>query len=404
MADACTATVVDDPASLAAAIDAGAERISVRGAITGLPPLRLKPGQSLAGEKNGASLSFNTDGVVLSRDNRLERLELFSPPSKRAIMVAVDAASCGTMILCDLACHGLVQLVFSEHAGDVALRIARLEVTMADATQCLPRPTGNGVEVQQGALTIWNRSPATTVVTIDAQGIVIGSAEAPVGGTGLFVAGQGDAGGGKVCLHRFHTGSVHSDSRLPEGTTHIVAGGMFFFNGVEGDVLTHGDIITHGPNAVPVDTWGTLGLWRIEGNARSHGPSAVGFVNAGQLGRCEITGVLETFGDGARGCCIYGPTGSFSADSIRTHGRAAAGVQVVASLERLELGTGIFTQGDAGEGLMKGQMVRTPAHGVEVEAGGALGVLDCASISVTGSEAEPIHAQGMVRQVARPRF
>jgi hypothetical protein len=103
--------------------------------------------------------------------------------------------------------------------------------------------------------------------------------------------------------------------------------------------------------------------------------------------------VIETFGDGARGCCIYGPTGTITARAIITHGAAAAGLQVVDRLDAITLSEGIFTTGGPGMGLMKGQMIETPAHGVEIEAGGRLDLLDCARISVAGSGAVSIHAE-----------
>lgn len=394
---------VRDGAALVAAVASGAMRIEVHGTIKGLPPLLLHPGQTLCGHDSGAILVFEGDGIVLAGDNSLDRLTLKSPADNRAIRVDDKASACGQIALRDLTCEGLVQLILFDQAGDVDFLLSRISVAQADATGQLPRPFGNGVEVQQGALTLWNRSATGTVVTVDAEGLAIGHADAPVGGTGLFVAGHGDADAGKLLLRRFITDSVYSDSRLAAGTTQTVAGGIFFLGGVEGrDVLTRGEIVTHGANAVPVDSWGKLGCWRIEGDARSHGPSAVGFVNAGQLDRCEIMGMLETHGDGARGCCIYGPTGQFVAGSIRTHGRAAAGVQVVDRLDRLEVHDGIFTQGDAGEGLMKGKMIQTPAHGVEIEQGGWLGELDCATIAVTGSEAKAIHVEGVLERIIRP--
>ncbi|WP_374597968.1 hypothetical protein [Sphingosinicella sp.] len=393
-----------DVVAFLAALASGAPVIKVSGRVEGLPSFSLQPGQVIVGDGDTAGLAFAADGIVLTANNTISGLALLCPAECCALRIAADAA-CGRIALADLHCEGIVHLVFTAANGDTVLYLRNLFVSDADASACLPRPFGNGVEVQQGALTIWNRSETDTTIAVDARGLRIGDAGKPVRGTGLFVAGQGETGRGKVVLERFETGDVHSDSGLPEGTTQTVSGGIFFLFGVEGDeVGTIGDVSTRGANAVPIDTWARLGLWTVDGNVRSFGPSAVGFVNAGDLGTCKITGTLETFGDGARACCIYGPTGSFVADTIRTHGRAATGVQVVNRLERLQVRSGLFTAGDAGEGLVKGRMVATPAHGVEVEAGGYLGELDSGVIEATGRDALAVHVEGTLGAIVRPRL
>jgi hypothetical protein len=391
-------------AAFLAAVASGAPIIRVSGRLEGLPSFTLQPGQVVEGDGDAAVLAFAEDGIVLGGNNTITGLAILCLPYRFAIRIDSTSAS-GRIALADLRCEGVVHLVFTAVNGNTSLHLRNLVVSDADASACLPRPFGNGVEVQQGALTIWNRSETDTTITVNARGLRIGDTEKPVRGTGLFVAGQGEAGRGKVALERFETGNVHSDSGLPEGTTQTVSGGIFFLFGVEGDeVSTIGDVSTRGANAVPIDTWARLGLWTVDGNARSFGSSAVGFVNAGELGACDITGTLETFGDGARACCIYGLTGSFAADTIRTHGRAATGVQVVNRLERLRVGSGIFTRGDAGEGLVKGRMVAGPSHGVEVEAGGHLGELDSARIEVTGRDAVPVLVEGTLGAIVRPRL
>lgn len=394
---------VNSAVGLENAIRAGTLRIEIAGQIGGLPPLALAPAQTLAGVNNEACLSFLGDGLLLAGDNRLDGLHIACLPDATALAIAPDSGPCGRIEIRQCRCDGVVQLVLTDTAADAELIIDGLAISNADATQRLPRPQGNGVEVQQGALTIWNQSATATTLGVTANNIVIGSIEQPVRGTGLFVAGNETGTGGRVVLRQFSTGAVSSDSALPEGTTGTVAGGIFFLVGVYGETVeTLGDITTMGANAVPVDNWGELARWRVDGNARSYGPSAVGMVNAGRLDRCEIAGAIETFGDGARGCCIYGPTGSIEAAAIRTHGKAASGLQVVNRLDSIRLSEGIFTDGAPGEGLMKGQMMSTPAHGVEVESGGWLGELDVGTICVTGTKAAPIHAaDGAIARILR---
>lgn len=395
--------VATDADTLVNAIQSKTQRIAVKGEIRGLPALALSSGQTLAGLDDSAILAFANDGLTLAGDNRIENLALRSPADSRAILLSDAAPLSGQIAIERVRCIGVIDLTMQTLLRDAQIKLAEVTILSADATARLPRPYGNGVEVQQGALTIWNRSSTPAVLTVDASGINIGTPDAPVLGAGIFVAGSD--GGGTVRLARFETGAVHSDSALPEGTTSTVSGAIFFLHGVSGDeVWTHGDVTTHGANAVPIDNWGMLDRWTVRGDARSYGPSAVGFVNAGTLAFLTIEGVLETFGDGARGCCVYQPMGCFAAQAIRTHGSAAVGVQIEARLERLHLSDGLATYGDAGEGLVKGTMVRTPAHGIEVGHNTALGELDCAAITVNGADAVPIDGRDRIERIVGPDY
>lgn len=394
-------SAVTSAAGLIAALASGAREIVVGAALAGLPPLRLEPGQALVGASPGTRLGFAGRGLALAGDNRLENLAIACPPTARAIHLDAPPHGAGRFQVRSCQVQGLVHFLFEEMAGDVELELVDLAITAAEANALLPRPTGNGVEVLQGALTIWNRAPQAARLYLTGQGITIGTRESPVRGTGLFIAGGAP---GSVALRRLETGPVHSDSGLPEGTTGTVAGGIFLLAGVRGErVVTHGDIVTHGANAVPVDNWGELALWQVHGSARSFGPSAVGLVNAGRLGRCAIDGDIETHGDGARGCCIYGPTGQVRARAIRTFGKAAVGLQVVDRLEVIDLVQGIYTQGDPGEGLMKGTMVTIAAHGIDIEPGAWLGRIDCPEIRALGQGAQAIRRDGAAPEPSSAR-
>ena len=395
-------TVIANAPSLLDAIRDGEPTIGVRGEICDLPPLSLSRGQALIGVDDHAVLAFADDGIALSDDNRIEQLALRSPAESRCVFHDT-AALTGELILNRVRCAGMVDLIVCARGERARITLTEVSVDAADATARLPRPFGNGVWVQQGALTIWNRSTDPSTLNVDGRDIRIGATDSPVRGTGLFVAGAGQEGGGTVKLSGFSSGSVYADSTLTEGTTTTVSGGIFFLHGVKGaGIVTDGEIVTHGANAVPVDNWGELDHWTIRGDVQSFGPSAVGFVNAGSLGACTIEGVLETRGPGARGVCVYQPMGTFSARSIRTQGRAAVGVQIVAALNRLHLTDSLVTLGEAGEGLVKGEMIATPAHGIEIEQGSRLGELDCGAIDVRGEGALPIHGTACIDRITRP--
>jgi hypothetical protein len=83
------------------------------------------------------------------------------------------------------------------------------------------RPGAFGVEALQGAFTLWNRQPdPEVVITADLRGIGVGSAEAPVRGSGVFVGGHRTSGadGGTVQVSRLRTGEIHSDGGIAPGT------------------------------------------------------------------------------------------------------------------------------------------------------------------------------------------
>ena len=163
-----------------------------------------------------------------------------------------------------------------------------------------------GVEVIQGAFTLWNRQPDRDVtLTADLRGISVGRAGAPVRGSGVFVAGAGDDGG-RLVVSCLETGDVFSDGGIAPGTPGQITGGVFTVSGAcVGTVRTVGAVTTHGPNDMVLDNWGTVDRWTAEGKLTSFGPSGIGFVNFGTVNVLEIKSPIETFGQGARGFNVY---------------------------------------------------------------------------------------------------
>jgi hypothetical protein len=85
-----------------------------------------------------------------------------------------------------------------------------LTVERADVRGRVERPGAFGVEALQGAFTLWNRQPdPDVVITADLRDIAVGSAEAPVRGSGVFVGGHRTPGapdGGTVQVSTLQTG------------------------------------------------------------------------------------------------------------------------------------------------------------------------------------------------------
>ena len=183
---------------LAAVQDANVRRIIVRGELHNAPSFRLAPGQSLFGEGDGCAITFaeGSDGVQLSTDNEIGTLLLAASPDQRAIFNDMSVASLGRMRLADITAHGQVQILVRDAVRSGHVDVAGLDIVAADARARTDRPHGFGVDVLQGAFTLWNMQPDDrVVVTARLVGLSAGREGAPVRGGGIFVSGAGSSGG-----------------------------------------------------------------------------------------------------------------------------------------------------------------------------------------------------------------
>lgn len=371
---------VENERDLVAAVSGGAGDIEVRGTLRDLPTIRLSRGQCLRAASPEARLQFaaGAEGIGLAGDNELTGLSIATDLERRAIYIGSTnaAAVLGQIVLRDLVLEGQLQCMLAGHDRLRSLLLSRVTVTAADATGRSERPHGNGVSCLQGAVTVWNRATQDHELLLRIDGLEIGSPGAPVRGSGLFVAGAGAAGSGRVRADLVRMGAVYCDSGLSPSETQTICGGTFILPGAKViRLLSHGAQTTFGPNAVSIDNWGEVTEWIVDGGVTTHGPNAVAVVNAGELGRLEFRDVIETFGDGARACAIYGPAADLRFGGIRTHGSAAAGIHIVDRVGRLEVGELLDIQGRSGIGMVKGRMERLQADGVHIERGGHVATL-----------------------------
>lgn len=84
---ASQALVTTSEALQGAVRDAARRVIAIGGTLSGLPSIRLLPGQSLVGGAAGATLAFaaGSDGLQLSTDNDIRDLRIEASPDRRAI-------------------------------------------------------------------------------------------------------------------------------------------------------------------------------------------------------------------------------------------------------------------------------------------------------------------------------
>ncbi|MGB9428911.1 MAG: hypothetical protein WCC11_03385 [Gammaproteobacteria bacterium] len=394
-------TVTSLDGLITAVSDRNVRRIVVKGEIAKAPSLRLNSGQQLLGEGKNAAISFlpGVDGLQLSMDNEISGLALRAGPEQRAIFNDTSVESLGRIVLNGLSTTGQVQILARQQVRGGHVSVRGLHVEDADARARKERPHGFGVDVLQGAFTLYNLQPDDNVViTAELLDISAGREGAPVRGSGVFVSGAGDTGG-RVRVTRLETGAIFSDGKIPPGTANLITGGVFLVYGAHADeVRNRGPVTTYGVNDMVLDNWGDADRWIVEEKLTSHGPSGIGFVNFGTIDELRVRALIETFGLGARGFNEYtGYIESAEFDRIVTHADAGVGVQISRPVGRLIIRRGIETNGGTGNSLVKGKIVQLAAYGLSVLPEGRLGELRVEGGIVThGKDVPALQIQGEI--------
>jgi hypothetical protein len=376
-------TVVTSPAELLDAL-ATADDIEVDGSLSGMPAITLRPGTRL----RGGTLRFGAKGIRLTSDNQLEDVTVIVPDSEVAI--GGGAADLGRTRLRNVRTRGQVLLT----PGRGHVEADGLTVASADVRGREERPHGFGVEVLQGAFTLWNRSGAAGL-TATLTGISAGEAGAPVRGSGVFVAGPVD-------VDLLRTGPIYTDGGIEPGTPDLISGGVYIITGAHVQtVINDGPVTTRGANDMALGNWGSVGSWTARAPVTTHGPSGIGYVSFGTLDRLDVQAPVTTHGAGARGFNVYdGHLASARFQRIATYGDGAVGVQVSKDLPLLRIAEDITTTGGAGQSLVRGVQVRLRAIAVSVEAGGRIGRLAVGgSLRTEGDDVVTLEAAGTVGEL-----
>ena len=253
-----------------------ADDIEVDGSLSGMPMITLRPGVTL----RGGTLRFGAKGVRLTVDNRIEDVTVLVPDHEVAIGNDTRVPDLGRLTLLNVRTRGQVLLLADGAVRRGHVEVDGLAVASADMRGRPDRPHGFGVDAMQGGFTLWNRQPDPAVrITASLKGIAAGTAESPIRGSGVFVAGHGDRAGGTdgglVDVDVLRTGSVVTD---------LISGGVFVVSGARvAAVINGGPVTTMGANDMVLDNWGEVGAWTARAPVTSHGPSEIGFVNFGTL-------------------------------------------------------------------------------------------------------------------------
>ncbi len=125
----------------------------------------LPPGFALTGkDKDSAFLIFgNGDGIGLTANNRVANLTVIAPPGARAIYTQTGFADMGQITLEALDVTGQVSIITRSGTDKLDLVVDKLHIAACDARRYSEQPQKHGVNVYQGALTVYNFSGDTFV-------------------------------------------------------------------------------------------------------------------------------------------------------------------------------------------------------------------------------------------------
>lgn len=355
----------------------GVREIVIGRSIFASSTLTLQPDTILRGQpqENGELpvLAFaNTDGIALTKNNQISHLNIQADPNQRAIYNVLQETDLGQFHFDHLILVGQFSFITRTGTKSAKLVLNDIDIMACDARRYPEQPQKYGVNVYQGALTVYNfNSEKDSRIDLTADNIRIGREHAPVIGSGLFVSGFGDEGG-QVVADRITTGAVYSNGKLPFGVPDIITAGVFIVYGTHVKQLTHHEnVVTYGVNDMVLDTWGNVDNWLSEKDILSYGPSGIGFVNFGTVNNFVVKGNVATYGMGARGYNQYdGTVNNIEFKNIATYGDGSIGIQLSRKIGTLTVHGDVSTHGGEGDSLVKGVLTRLKPIALSIQNGG----------------------------------
>ena len=395
---------VSNAAELAEAVNSHADVIEVHGTITGSPMITLEPGVTL----RGGTLQFGAKGVRLTRDNTLDSVTVLVPDDEVAILNDTSVSDLGTLTLRNVTTQGQVLLVGDHAVRTGHIHVDGLQVRSADVRGRARRPHGFGVEALQGGLTVWNlQADPSITITAELLNISVGTPEAPVRGSGVFVGGHGDwegkGDGGVLAVSHLQTSAIHTDGTIPAGTPDLISGGVFVISGAHVQRVTNsGPVTTYGQNDMVLDNWGSVTNWTATAPVTSHGPSGIGFVNFGDIEVLDVQAPIRTTGKGARGFNLYdGSLREARFRAIETSGDGSIGIQVSRPMGTLHVDGDVTTSGGEGLSLVKGVQMPLKAVALSVKPGGAVDrIVIGGKLATTGDNVVTLEIEGSLSELS----
>jgi hypothetical protein len=385
--------------------DPTVQTITITQDLSDVPEIHLSSNKTLRGRPDRASvLKFaqGVHGVCLTSDNVLANLVLLTSPDHFAIWNDERASNLGTLTLRSITAVGRVRLLARDAVRGGHVEIEGLDIVAADTRSASERPHEYGVDVLQGAFTLWNmQSDSNVKITANLVGLSAGRLGSPVLGGGIFVSGAGETGG-QLSVQHFETNAIYSDGGIEPGTAGLISGGVFVVHGASVEmVVNRGPVVTYGANDMALDNWGIVDRWVSEEQITTYGPSGVGFVNFGRIDQLVVNGPIETFGTGARGFNVYtGTIRNAEFDRIVTHADGAVGVQISQPVGRIVVRRGIETYGAIGQSLVKGVLQNLPATALSIKPGGsAREIRILGGLRSHGKDVLPLEQHGLIENL-----
>lgn len=374
------------------------EDIELTNSINAVDTIKLNKGQKIFSNEENLLLSFiNGDGLALSGDNEISNVAIQTTPSRRAIYIDSKEEDLGEIKLNNLTITGMVQLLTRGNNKKLSVKIETLDILAADARNYPERPMKYGVNVYQGALTIYNFNPKEgSEIRVSAENISLGRQKAPVIGSGVFISGFNDESG-KVIIDKLTTNDIYTNGMIPTGQPNLITGAIFIVYGAHAkEIISKGKTVTYGTNDMVLDVWGEVDDWISKDKILSYGSSAIGFVNFGQVKNYRAEAEVKTFGLGARGFNQYdGSIENAEFKSIKTLGDGSIGMQFSKPVGTITIKEDVETTGSTGETLVKGEIKELQADGISVLEGGEIEKLVVeGNLTTKGEEVVAYHVNG----------
>jgi hypothetical protein len=392
-------------ALMQAIADPTVKMITVARDLSDVPEIHLPPNKTLRGRPDRTTVlrfAAGVHGVCLTSGNQLANLVLLTAPDRCAIWNDESVSNLGRLTLRSISTVGCVRFLARGAVRGGHVEIEDLDIIAANTRSGKERPHEYGVDVLQGAFTLWNmQSDSSVKITANLVGLSAGRLGSPVLGGGIFVSGAGETGG-QLSVQHLETNAVYSDGRIEPGTAGLISGGVFVVHGATVDIMINRrPVITFGANDMALDNWGIVDRWVSEDKITTFGPSGVGFVNFGRIDQLIINGPIETFGTGARGFNVYaGTIRDAEFDRIVTHADGAVGVQISQPVGRLIFRRGIETYGAIGQSLVKGVLQNLPATALSIKPGGSVRELWISGgLRSHGKDVLPLEQHGLVENL-----
>lgn len=389
---------VKDYKELREALEANEKEIEIVKSFATSANIYLKDGVSLKGKDEKTFLSFiGGGGFILEGNNQIRDLGIQTSADKRAIYIDSSLEDLGKIGLKNLTVTGVVQLLTRQDNKSLEVEIENLDIVAADARSLPERPMKYGVNVYQGALSIYNFNPdEDSTIKVKAKGIRLGRKNAPVMGSGVFISGFND-NGGKVRVESLETEEIHSNGMIPQGQPNLITGAIFIVYGAFAkDIISHGPVTTYGTNDMVLDVWGEVDSWITKDVITSLGTSGIGFVNFGKVKKFVAEDTVRTFGIGARGFNQYdGTIEEAYFEEIKTVGNGSIGMQFSKPVGKISIGKEVSTFGSLGQTLVKGEIKELKADAISVLEGGEIKELNIEGDLITrGDEVISYHVNG----------